>query len=856
MFLALKLHCLDVAAVVQALIQRTAFGQMLGRAASQALTLSDWEVLVRAAFWHDLGKCNAGFQAKAGGVGPFAGHTREIAGLLGRTDLPPALAFLSDAPRAPHTSQFWLLLAAASHHGDPLKAGLGDWGGLTERARSYAGVWSARDGYSPIDAIHDMAETADDVFGPGVGGGSFDWLLDAACEDTSGTMFLHAFAGLVSLADWIASNPDDSFFPYEGPGAGHSAIERWAWAQRRAETVIRAMRLDVSELRSGLREQGAAFGTVFDFDPRDTQTAMDDLSLGPIVCLEAPTGSGKTEAAIWRFKALFEAGLVDSLYMALPMRIAARQIHARLVAAFARLFPDARLRPNIVLAVPGYIVEGEDQAEKLARFEVLWPDGDADKAHLRWAAENTKRYLAAAVAVGTIDQALLAGLQTRHAHMRGAALARTLLVVDEIHASDQYQTELLRSLLERHVALGGHALLMSATLGGAARARLIAPHALEAAAPTEAEAKAAPYPAISDAAGVRDVAATLCDREIALETQPWMRDATAVAEQALAAAAAGAMVLVVRNTASGAIEVQRALEALIPDGQHGLLFNVDGVACPHHGRFAAPDRRVLDGAVERAFGKVGAPRRGLILIGTQTLEVSLDIDADFLISDLAPADVLLQRLGRLHRHVRTSRPAAFANPRAVILTPADRDLTRFLGPGRTRSDGLGTVYRNVLTLEATWRLLERRPTWRTPQDNRLIVENSTHPARLRALADALGPAWTRHEGEGLGASAASTHAARRQALDWSVPWDEQPWLGDDALRAQTRLGLDAARVRFDAPVRSPFGQHLGEIAVPGWMLDGPARDAPVAHETTPEGFVFEVAGRRLAYSRLGLEIAP
>lgn len=128
----------------------------------------------------------------------------------------------------------------------------------------------------------------------------------------------------------------------------------------------------------------------------------------------------------------------------------------------------------MLLAVSGYVRVDDAQAHKiLPGFEVLWADNpDEAEAHTRWAAENPKRFLAAQIAVGTIDQALLSNLQVRHAHLRSAALLRHLLVVDEVHASDAYMTALLRSVLEVHLAAGGHALLMSATLGSVARFQL------------------------------------------------------------------------------------------------------------------------------------------------------------------------------------------------------------------------------------------------------------------------------------------------------------------------------------------------------------------------------------------------
>jgi CRISPR-associated endonuclease/helicase Cas3 len=181
---------------------------------------------------------------------------------------------------------------------------------------------------------------------------------------------------------------------------------------------------------------------------------MAQPDLGKLLILESETGSGKTEAALWRFAWLFQAGHVESLYFALPTRVAATQLYNRTLQFAASLWRETGQEPPLVVrALAGYeSADGKSIEARLPDFKVLWSDRPDDhRAHTRWAAESSKRYLAAPLAVGTIDQALLSALQVRHAHMRHSLLSRSLLVVDEVHAVSHGR---LGNDLVKHAELG------------------------------------------------------------------------------------------------------------------------------------------------------------------------------------------------------------------------------------------------------------------------------------------------------------------------------------------------------------------------------------------------------------------
>ncbi|WP_146176206.1 hypothetical protein [Rhodovulum kholense] len=201
-----------------------------------------------------------------------------------------------------------------------------------------------------------------------------------------------------------------------------------------------------------------------DFRPpvaRPAQQAVGALPANErLVLLKAETGSGETEAAPWRFATLLAAGEVDALYFAVPTRAAAQHLLRRVHAALLRMFDPA---PEAILAVPGQLLSGEAAGRPLPGFAGLWDDTTTRPA--RWAAEHVARCLTAQVAVGTVDRLALGGLRVKYGHLRGSARSRALVVIDEVHASDACMTEVQLAMVRSHLALGGHAMLMSATLG-------------------------------------------------------------------------------------------------------------------------------------------------------------------------------------------------------------------------------------------------------------------------------------------------------------------------------------------------------------------------------------------------------
>ena len=870
--LTLVAHCIDVAAVVAALLELPTWRARLEALAKQSLCPIDIARLVALAFLHDVGKAGAGFYSKGTAdevaqawrvrtrsdsvafghvavVGPLFEGDSTCASLRAALGIDDVLAWGGE-DQASQTAVQTLWLASISHHGTPL---------TQDDLSSTAGLasWTVPiDGYQPVQGLARLATAVRHILPEAFG-------ADAPALRANPGL-THAFAGLVSLADWIGSNTDPAFFPYD---LAVQDERRWPVALERARDVLVAMRLNVEDVRADLRRRSPSFVDVFGRPPRAMQTLAGRTDLGPLVVIEAETGSGKTEAALWRFKVLFEAGEVDALCFLLPTRVSATAIAKRVHDFVERAFPDKHLRPNTVLAVPGYLRANGKEGDPLPGFEVLWPDVDSRDRPLYWAAENSKRYFAAGCATGTIDQLLLSVLQAKHAHLRGAVLLRSLVVVDEVHASDSYMTALLQAALARQVSAGGRALLMSATLTGEARARLVQAGLPVATALRHRAALAiadAPYPCISDSRQLLGCERAMPARRVQRQLMPSMRDPVAVAEIVAAAVADGARVLVLRNTVAQAVATQKAIEARL-GSDHPALFRVGsdgvgGVVAMHHGRYAFEDRRELDLAVEAAFGESAATvREARVLVGTQTLEISLDCDADLMITDIVPMDVLLQRLGRLHRHRERDayRPVAYKSPRVVVLTPVDRDLSLLLKPGATRGLGLGqrSAYENLLAIEATLRALEDTTTYPElviPDHNRVLVEAGVDTTRLHALAEELGGAWPAFFTQVIGKYSAQAAQAGMVRVRWDRDWNDDQWsdLGDEA---RTRLGLDGIDIELLHPWISPLGQRLTELIVPPWMLPG-LTDLPLVEKQEDEGDALhlEVTGHSLRYDRLGL----
>jgi len=369
---------------------------------------------------------------------------------------------------------------------------------------------------------------------------------------------------------------------------------------------------------------------------------------GPLLAvLEDETGRGKTEASLILASRLIGSGRATGIYIGLPTQATASAMYGRAGALYRSLFaPEAQ--PFLALA------HGQAHLNEQFRLSVLSAIGDARCS--AWIADDRRRALHAHVGVGTLDQALLAVLPVRHAPLRLAGIARKVLVVDEAHACDAYLHEELCALLRFHAAGDGSAIVLSATLPRATRQALsdawrsglgLPPH--------QVADMSFPLATAVSRSGVHEAPLPPGrDRRVAVQR---LKDSSAALAVAKEAADRAAAVCIIRSTVTSAQATAALLRAA---GLDPLLF---------HSRYTVRDRARIEAEVLRRWGRASAPpERAGILVATQVVEQSLDIDFDVLITDLAPADLLIQRAGRLWRHARSARPVP--EPVLSVIAPA------------------------------------------------------------------------------------------------------------------------------------------------------------------------------------------
>lgn len=495
-----------------------------------------------------------------------------------------------------------------------------------------------------------------------------DELLEFACQESSFDLDtvrkirldLQSQAllmGIVIMSDWMAS--DEALFPYSEDGIDQPATERItdAWSS------IGIRRWDAEdEWRSYDLYEGR-----FGFTARPFQLAVEQIASNVarpcMFIIEAPMGEGKTEAALVAAEIMANRFGAGGVVFALPTQATADGIFERFLgwaneaspgfdhhsiflahgkSRFNRTFNELRLSVNGI----------GDDSDGTASGNVVAMD---------WFSGRKKGLLSDFV-VGTVDQVLMAGLKQKHLALRHLALSGKVVVIDECHAYDAYMGSYLSLVLRWLGSYGVPVILMSATLPSGTRRMLMESYAN--ASLDQTDGNDLTYPRISVVEGRRtfsvgpDCSPRRCevtveritDSELIERLRSFLRD--------------GGCAGIILNTVSRAQRFYEEIKSEYP-GDRVLLI---------HSAFTDLDRSFLEAEVMDALQQSHSSTDiRTIVVGTQVLEQSLDIDFDLLVSDICPIDLLIQRMGRLHRH-ENPRPPRMAQATCLVL---DTDANEF-----------------------------------------------------------------------------------------------------------------------------------------------------------------------------------
>ncbi|WP_438943127.1 CRISPR-associated helicase Cas3' [Nonomuraea aridisoli] len=649
----------------------------------------------RLAVWlattHDIGKASPAFACQV----DLLADAMRVIGL----DMPPYKEF-PDRKLGPHglvgqaLIQEWLVerygwsrsetlqvgIVAGGHHGVPPTASqikaLHDHPELV-RTSSCAALWQSVQ-WELLDRCAQACAVSDTLA---------DWRKIRLGQPAQALL-----TGLVIVADWIASNPD--LFPYFPDAAHLSNHDRIAsaWHGLDLPEPWQASALTGSpENVYASRFQLPLGSRVRPVQERAVQVARG-MSAPGLLIIEAPMGEGKTEAALAVAEIFAARSGAGGCFVALPTMATSNAMFPRVLQWLNRV-PDVRQDPGrrSVLLAHSKAALNDDYATLMqaGRRDVrgVEMDGGAGEwrpGHDRAAASaelvahqwlrGRKKGMLSSFVIGTIDQLLFMGLKSRHLALRHLALAGKVVVIDEAHAYDTYMNSYLDRVLSWLGAYRVPVVVLSATLPAGRRRELVEAYAGKATVGVDLVAEARGYPLLTTVepdGEAKSEAVEASGRATRIHLERIQDDLTSLGDRLTHELMGGGCALVVRNTVDRVLETAAYLRGLFGDENVSVA----------HARFVDIDRADKDDDLLKRFGppeksRGHRPTGRHIVVASSVAEQSLDIDFDLLVSDLCPVDLLLQRMGRLHRHVRgqdqSDRPEALRTARC-LLTGADWD---------------------------------------------------------------------------------------------------------------------------------------------------------------------------------------
>ncbi len=632
-------------------------------------------------------------------------------------------------------------------------------------------------------------------------------------------------SGLLIVADWIASNTE--FFPLLPMDEDGADIN----LEKRLESGWRRLAFPHRWQPDRLRVDEEEFYSRYGFRPNAMQHMVWEVAgqeeRPGLIILEAQMGGGKTEAALEAAVVLASRAGNGGVFFGLPTQATADGIFPRL-ERWAE--GQSEQEQHAIRLVHGMAEFNGDYQKLLLGDTCIMEDESGLMVH-NWF-EGRKQSLLPEFVVGTVDQLLMAALKQNHVMLRHLGLAGKVVIVDECHAYDAYMSVYLDRALFWLGRYGVPVILLSATLPQKRRHEMTAAYLgkihAERIEGWEADLE---YPLLTWTEGkkIRQKAIPVDSpaRKVKLDRISDEKVADRLKEVLADGGCAGIIV----NTVKRAQQMERRLKELLP--QMEIII--------HHSRYVMPDRSEREEMLMKRLGKYSLPadRNGLIVIGTQVLEQSLDIDFDYLITDLCPIDLLLQRIGRLHRHDR-QRPLLLAAARCSILCA-----------GEELEEGACKIYGKWL-LARTKEFLPEQII--LPEDISPLVQAVYAEPSQEVLAQGenkeLWEACCKRRGVKQETAEAFCVAAPPAARKFGKPRNMSGWLntdigrGESRARAAVRDGDTPLEVLVMVLYGDPQKGEERKIGFLPWQYGG----AEVAWDRTPS----EEEGERIARQRLKL----
>ena len=539
-------------------------------------------------------------------------------------------------------------------------------------------------------------------------------------------VFAASLSGFISVCDWIGSN--DGYFPYEE--AMMNPQDYFQRAQEQAATALH----DLGWLAWAADGRKPAFDSVFPFEANELQAAaiqhLQGFKQAPrLILVEYLTGGGKTELALHIGDLLVNRFDLAGTYIAMPTRATSNQMFERVGDYLQRRYPHDNINLRLIHG-------GSERRSPYPQTQAESNrEGDESAPTAEDWFQNRKRALLTPYAVGTIDQAMLSVLQAKHHFVRQFGLSRKVIVFDEIHSYDTYMDTIIERLFNWLHALDSPMILLSATLSRQGRTDIL--KAVGASKGDEAPDVRYPRLTVVENDGAVWVHPLPLPKTRVMQIKPIPPDLNHLVNKVRSVYEQGGCIAIVCNTVNESIEVARCLR------------EAEGIAADEvwlfHARFPPTWRNEIEQDVLNTFGKDGTddtrPERA-ILVATQIIEQSLDLDFDLMVSRCAPIDLLIQRMGRLHRHPHRSRPSHLAQPTLVLRTPTTQNHVPDFGV-----DSL--IYARFFLLK-TWLCLREIQEMRIPDDmddlmnfvysDEIKIENISpaYGEALAAAADEMG----------------------------------------------------------------------------------------------------------------------